>query len=149
MNNTTTTQPTQLTPSNTIITTSVTKKTQRKNKTNLVLVWPANTTYFTIKDLIRLNPDFKEITLRVRLKKAIDEEKSVGVIGTTNPGKGRPSLVLAMRPVLQSVLDSAKADSIQLDDQTKLVNVMSVATSTNVTSVSTSNVSSGKTVVVS
>jgi len=112
---------------NTVTSSPAVKKTQRKNNTNLTVNWPGSTDYFTIKDLRSMNADFVEITLRVRLKKAIDEEKTVGVIGTTNPGKGRPSLVFAMRPVLQSVLDSAKAAGVQLDDQTKLVNVMTVA----------------------
>jgi len=112
---------------NTVTSSPATKKTQRKNNTNLTVVWPSASVYFTIKDLFNLNPDFVPITLRVRLKKAIDSEKTVGVIGTTNPGKGRPCLVFAMRPVLQSVLDSAKSAGIQLDDQTKLVNVMTVA----------------------
>ena len=112
---------------NTVTSSPAVKKTQRKNNTNLTVVWPDTTAYFTIKDLLAMNPDFVEITLRVRLKKAIDELKTVGVIGTTNPGKGRPSLVFAMRPVLQTVLDSAKAAGVQLDDQTKLVNVMTVA----------------------
>ena len=112
---------------NTVTSSPTVKKTQRKNNTNLTVTWPDASSYFTIKDLRSTNTDFVEITLRVRLKKAIDEDKTVGVIGTTNPGKGRPSLVFAMRPVLQSVLDSAKAAGIQLDDQTKLVNVMTVA----------------------
>lgn len=144
MNNTTNT-------TNTITSSPVVKKTQRKNKTNLTLVWPTNTEFFTIKDLCKMNKDFVEITLRVRLKKAIDDEKIVGVIGTTNPGKGRPSLVFAMRPVLQSVLDSAKVAGIQLDDQTKLVNVMTVAQTTPSTPTPSPVVSplSGKTVVVS
>jgi len=138
------------TQDNTITSTPITiKKTQRKNKTNLTLSWPENTEYFTIKDLCTLNPEFVEITLRVRLKKALDEEKIVGVIGSTNPGKGRPSLVFAMRPVIQSVLDKAKAAGIQLEDQSRLVNVMTVATSTPSTNNVAATVPSNKTVVVS
>jgi len=134
---------------NTVTSSPMVKKTQRKNNTNLTVKWPGTSSYFTIKDLLASNPDFVEITLRVRLKKAIDEEKTVGVIGTTNPGKGRPSLVFAMRPVLQSVLDSAKAAGIQLDDQTKLVNVMTVAAPTTVVPTTTTPVVvSSKTVTV-
>ena len=46
------------------------KKTDRKNKTNLTVTWPSNV--FTIKELNAQNTDFVEITLRVRMKKAID-----------------------------------------------------------------------------
>ena len=49
-------------------------KTTRKNKTNLTIIWPANTEYFTTETLHALNPNFINITLRVRLKKAIEEE---------------------------------------------------------------------------
>ena len=49
------------------------KKTDRKNKTNLTVTWPSNDTYFGVSDLANLNKDFIAITLRVRLKNALDE----------------------------------------------------------------------------
>lgn len=102
------------------------RKTQRKNKTNLVVSWPSNEGYFTIDSLSEMNPDFINITLRVRLKKAISEDNTVAIIGYKNCGKGRPKLALAMRPVRQSVLDKAKADGITLEDDTKLIPVMDI-----------------------
>lgn len=104
-------------------------KTTRKNKTNLTINWPSNTEYFTTDSLQALNPSFINITLRVRLKKAIEEESAVAVIGTKNGGKGRPKLIMAMRPVLQSVVDQAKQDpQIQIDDETKLIPFMDITT---------------------
>jgi hypothetical protein len=108
------------------------RKTSRKNKTNLVVNWPTNDEYFTIDSLSARNPDFVNITLRVRLQKAIEEDKSVAVIGRRNGGKGRPKLAFAMRPVHQAALDGAKADGIFLDDESKLIPVMEVNSTTNV-----------------
>lgn len=102
------------------------RKTLRKNKTNQILSWPSPDTYFTIDNLLEINPDFVEITLRVRLKKAISEENIVAVVGTKNCGKGRPKLALAMRPVRQTALNSAKDDGILLEEETKLIPFMDV-----------------------
>lgn len=88
-------------------------KTDRKNKTNLTVTWPPIGTLFTIKELLASNPGFYEITLRVRLDKAIKKDKLVSVIGHKNVGKGRPTMVLAMNPVSQELLDSAYASGIQ------------------------------------
>ena len=107
------------------------RKTQRKNKTKQIVTWPSNDTYFTIDSLVQSNPHMltsstSDITLRVRLNKAITEEPfQVAVIGQKNRGKGRPQLVFAMRPVRQSVIDKAKADGIYVDE-TKLITVMEV-----------------------
>jgi len=98
------------------------RKTQRKNKTNLVIKWPSHDDYFVIspgddgsmasKALMTLNPEFVEITLRVRLKKAIEEDKLVVEIGSKNTGKGRPIKAFAMTPVSQLVREKAKHDGI-------------------------------------
>jgi len=112
-------------------------KTQRKNKTKQVINWPSNDVYFTIKDLVVLNPHMltladkpSDITLRVRLKKAIDETKQVAEIGTKNAGKGRPEKIFGMRPVQQSVLDLAKADKMQIFAETQLISVMEITNKT-------------------
>ena len=102
-------------------------KTTRKNKTNLTINWPANTEYFTMDSLQSLNPNFINITLRVRLTKAVAEEKIVAVIGTKNYGKGRPKLIMAMRPVLPCVLDKAKNDGVFIENETSLIPVMDVS----------------------
>jgi len=108
-------------------------KTQRKNKTKQVITWPSNNGYFTIKELVAMNqhmltlpPKCSDITIRVRLNRAITEQNSVAEIGAKNGGKGRPEKVFAMRPVKQSVLDKAKVDSIQLKAETLLIAVMEI-----------------------
>ena len=112
-------------------------KTDRKNKTNLIVTWPSHGNLFTIKDLLASNPDFIEITLRVRVDKAIKKDKSVAIIGYKNVGKGRPTMMLSMNPVTQEFVDAAYATGIQPPEIRPLVTVMDV----NVTSVSTSETS--------
>ena len=95
------------------------RKTQRKNKTKQVIVWPSHETYFTIDTLIEQNNHMlttsgSDITLRVRLNKAVTEENLVAVIGQRNSGKGRPQLVFAMRPVKQSAVEKANTDGISV-----------------------------------
>jgi hypothetical protein len=51
------------------------KNTERKNKTNLVVKWPT-TPFFTLEDVFQFNPDAKHITLRVRLTKEIEAGRS-------------------------------------------------------------------------
>jgi hypothetical protein len=89
------------------------KKTDRKNKTNLNVTWP--TEIFTIKDLNKSNPDFVEITLRVRLKKAIDAGE-VNDVGVIHNGKGRPTIVFAYGPVTEQHVEQAKRRQTILKD---------------------------------
>ena len=100
---------------------------QRKNKTNLAVEWPKKP-YFTIGELWALNPKFVEITLRVRLTKAIEEEGKVAEIGTVPSGKGRPKKIFAYTPVTSNLLDKAESDGVNLVDKAreKFVNVVSV-----------------------
>ena len=121
------------------------RKTQRKNKTKQVITWPSHDTYFTIDSLVESNPHMltssgSDITLRVRLNKAITEEPfEVAVIGQKNFGKGRPQLVFAMRPVKQSAIDSARASGISID-QAKLVTVMEISQQVPVTIMPVTNI---------
>ncbi len=101
-------------------------KTDRKNKTNLNVTWPTTGGYFTIAELGIANPDFIEITLRVRVDKAIKKDGTVSVIGYKNSGKGRPKMILAMNPVSQELLDKAYADGVQPVESKSLVNIMNV-----------------------
>jgi hypothetical protein len=101
------------------------KKTDRKNKTNQIVNWPGKDSYFTIKSLISINPDFKEITLRVRLKTEIEEGRIVE-LGTIHGGHGRPQLALAISPVTQEAIESAKKSDILLKDCYNTVNVMEI-----------------------
>lgn len=107
------------------------RKTERKNKTNQVIMWPGHDGYFTIDSLVKLNPHMltssgSDITLRVRLSDAITKKKTVVAIGTFNRGKGRPTLAFAMTPVTQTSIDKAKDDGIMLIDETKLVTIMEI-----------------------
>jgi len=86
------------------------KKTERKNKTNLNVEWPTES-FFTIKDLWKVNPQFVNITLRVRLTKAISTGQVVE-IGNKTGGQGRPEKVFALTPVSQETLDAAKGQGI-------------------------------------
>lgn len=111
------------------------RKTLRKNKTKQVVAWPSPDTYFTIDSLVESNPHMittsgSDITLRVRLNKAITEENLVNVIGHKNSGKGRPQLVFAMRPVKQTAIDKAKTDGIMIDVP-NVVSIMDVTLKTN------------------
>jgi len=104
---------------------SNTKKTDRKNKTNLTVTWPSNDTYFGVSELSNLNSDFIAITLRVRLKNALDEGV-VTQIGTVHGGKGRPKLVFAMSPVTEAAVTAARAAGVVLVDKYNTVNVLDV-----------------------
>lgn len=101
------------------------KKTNRKNKTNLSVTWPAPGKYFTIVDLMNTNKDFIQITLRVRLKNAIDEG-TVAEIGTIHGGKGRPKLAFAMNPVTEDVLADARQSEVILHDKYNTIKVLDV-----------------------
>lgn len=86
--------------------------------------WP-KTPYFIIEDLCALNIYTKEITLRVRLAKEI-ENGNVAEIGCKTGGQGRPKKVFAFTPVPQSTLDSARAHNIILVDSNRLQKLSSV-----------------------
>lgn len=112
-------------------------KTDRKNKTNLVMNWPEHGKLFTIKDLLAANPEFVEITLRVRVDKAIKKENTVAIIGYKNTGKGRPTMIMAMNPVTQELLDSAYASGIQPPEIKPIVSVIDVTTPVSTSDVPT------------
>jgi hypothetical protein len=111
---------------------SNTKKTDRKNKTNLTVNWPSNDTYFGVSELTNLNKDFIAITLRVRLKNALDEGV-VTQIGTVHGGKGRPKLAFVMSPVTEAAITSARSAGVVLVDKYNTVNVLDVKAETDTT----------------
>jgi len=105
-------------------------KTDRKNKTKLVVNWPPHGSLFIIDELHNMNPEFVKITLRVRLDKAIKKDKTVALIGYKNLKKGRPVMVLSMNPVEQSLLDEAyTTGGIQAPETNTIIPVISVTTS--------------------
>jgi hypothetical protein len=112
------------------------KKTNRKNKTNLTVTWPSADKYFTIADLMETNKEFIPITLRVRLKNAIDDG-TVAEIGTIHGGKGRPKLAFAMNPVTEDVLATARQAEVVLHDKYNTVKVLDVTSKPTETPVKT------------
>ena len=98
------------------------KKTDRKNKTNLTVTWPSNV--FTIKELNAQNTDFVEITLRVRMKKAIDSGE-ITDIGVLHNGKGRPTLVFVYGTATNEHIEEAKSRQVILKDVSN-VNVIKI-----------------------
>jgi hypothetical protein len=112
------------------------KKTNRKNKTNLTVTWPSADKYFTIADLMETNKEFIPITLRVRLKNAIDDG-TVVEIGTIHGGKGRPKLAFAMNPVTEDVLATARQAEVVLHDKYNTVKVLDVTSKPTETPVET------------
>ena len=98
------------------------KKTDRKNKTNLTVIWPSNV--FTIKELNANNPEFVEITLRVRMKKAM-ESGEITEIGVLHNGKGRPTLVFVYGTPTKEHIEEAKSRQVILKDAST-VNIIKI-----------------------
>lgn len=99
---------------------------QKKNKTNQVVTWPT-AALFTIRELHRLNPKFVEITLRVRLSKAIEAAKVVE-IGSIPGEKGRPQKVFSLTPVTQLTFERAFKEGISpVDNYKSLISVTPVS----------------------
>jgi len=115
------------------------KKTDRKNKTNQVVKWPSADSFFTVKTINADNSDFKEITLRVRLKTALDEGL-ISALGTIPGGKGRPTIAFAMNPVSSKALDAAKNAQVNLHDR-YLVNVVNIKADSTASQTETSEIS--------
>ena len=109
-------------------------KTGRTNKTNLSLTWPVMD-FFNHQDLKNSNPDFVDITLRVRVKAEIESGK-IKDIGVLHNGKGRPKNVYAMS-VNSGVIEKAKQAGVILHSQylvekvTDITNASSNPTPTN------------------
>lgn len=97
------------------------KKTNRKNKTNLIVNWPKG--WFTVDSLLANNSEFVKITLRVRVGNALSE-KSLATLGTLKGSKGRPKLVFSTTPVSAETIVSAKEAGVLLDES--VINVVSV-----------------------
>jgi hypothetical protein len=89
-------------------------KTGRTNKTNLSLTWPVMD-FFNHQDLKNSNPDFVDITLRVRVKAEIESGK-IKDIGVLHNGKGRPKNVYAMS-ANSGVIEKAKQAGVILHSQ--------------------------------
>ena len=99
------------------------KKTNRKNKTNLTINWLPG--FFTIEQLHAANSNFIEITLRSRLNFA-KKENQIAEIGCIHNGKGRPQLVFATAPVSKNVLESAREAGVIFNENYDSIAVISV-----------------------
>jgi len=100
----------------------------QENKVKQDVIWP-NTPFFIIKDVFNLNPNVKEITLRVRLENAINGGKFAKIGTIPNDKKlGAPQKVIAVTPVTQIILNKAESTGVTLVDNAKqLINVISVS----------------------
>ena len=106
-----------------------TSKTGRKNKTNLSLTWPTMD-FFNHEDLKKSNPDFVDITLRVRVKAEIESGK-LKDIGVLHNGKGRPKNVYSLA-VNNDIIEKMKQAGIILHSQyltQKIADINSTANS--------------------
>jgi hypothetical protein len=97
-------------------------------KSKTPIMWPEG--HFTIDEALanvrKMCPDFVEITLRFRVKKAT-ESKEIAVIGRLKPSIGRPKLVFAKAPVTEEVIKSAYAAGVLPPaDETVKVQIASV-----------------------
>jgi hypothetical protein len=101
------------------------KKTNRTNKTNLQLKFLNG--YFTTKQMLKNNPDFVPITLRVHMQNSI-EEGLIAEIGTLHNGKGRPQKIYTTVPVSNNVLEAALKAGVQLGEQYNTISVVDVDT---------------------
>ena len=100
-------------------------KNNKTKKKKLVIEWPK--TPFTIQDIKASYPDAKEITLRFRINKAIDDGL-VAYIGKNPTKVGRPTIVFAPSPTSSENLQSAQDSGVVLDEQfeKQLIDVVKV-----------------------
>jgi hypothetical protein len=89
--------------------------TKNTKKNTPAIEWPS--THFTIDDVQAKYPDVVNITLRFRVKKAI-ENKEIVTIGKIKPAIGRPKLVFAKTNPSKELLEAAKvAGVLSLDEK--------------------------------
>jgi hypothetical protein len=100
---------------------SNTNKTSKKNA--LTIEWP--TSHFTIDDVQGKYPDVVNITLRFRVKKAV-ENKEIVTIGKIKPAIGRPKLVFARANPSKELIEAAKAAGVIAADAVAAVAVAEV-----------------------
>lgn len=99
-------------------------KTNKKNTTNIE--WPADS-HFTIDDVQNKYPDVVNITLRFRVKKAI-ESKEIVVIGKIKPAIGRPKIVFARANPSKELLEAARTAGVIADEMKSAIPVAEVKT---------------------
>lgn len=94
-------------------------------KSGVVIEWPTDT-HFTVKNMESKYTDMVPITLRFRLKKAV-ENKEIVLIGKVKPAIGRPCLVFAKNNPSRELLENAtKAGVLPIEDKKSSVTVAEV-----------------------
>jgi len=101
-------------------------KTKPTKKTSVVIDWP--TGHFTITDVQKKYPSIVNITLRFRVKKALDAKEIVN-IGKIKPAIGRPKLVFTRANATKEVLEAATAAGVLPMEDRTTVPVAEVKTS--------------------
>ncbi len=86
-------------------------------KKNKKINWPMGT--FTIDDVQLKNPEFVNITLRVRIKDAVDKY-DIEEIGSIPNGKGRPKKLFAPSPIRQHHIDEAKEKKANINSSVNI-----------------------------
>lgn len=96
-------------------------------KSALNIEWP--TSFFTIQDIQNEHSTAKNITIRFRINKAVEENK-IAYIGKNPTKVGRPTIVFAPVPVEDSVLKDAVDAGVVLDEafEEKVVKVAKITT---------------------
>lgn len=114
-----------------------------KTKNKLIIEWPKS--HFTIQDIQNIHPDAKNITLRYRISKAI-ENGLITYIGKNDTKVGRPTIVFSPCPVTSEVLESAVNNGVILDEsfEDKVVDVVKVTDKESESTVVTSQTSNTK-----
>lgn len=91
-------------------------KIKTNKKSTVTIEWP--TSHFTIDDVQGKYPEIVNITLRFRVKKAI-ENKEIVAIGRIKPAIGRPKLVFSRVNPSKEVLDMAKSAGVIFKEEPK------------------------------
>lgn len=90
--------------------------TNSKKNGTATIEWP--TGHFTIEDIQNKYPDVVNITLRFRVKKAVESREIVN-IGKVKPAIGRPKIVYARANPNKELLDAAKTAGVIFNDEPK------------------------------
>jgi hypothetical protein len=91
-------------------------KIKTNKKSTVTIEWP--TSHFTIDDVQGKYPEIVNITLRFRVKKAI-ENKEIVAIGRIKPAIGRPKLVFSRVNPSKEVLETAKSAGVIFKEEPK------------------------------
>jgi len=113
-----------------------TTKTERKNQTNVVTVWPEKATSFILDDVFQAQPTQKPITIRTRLKKLL-EAGTVKEVGILHTKIGRPKNVYTFQTVDESLIaELSKNQNFSLSDKLQKFNVATTTSTPSADSVS-------------